>query len=289
MVQIAMSKGQQQRPTLGPLLSATLVVPDLAVATEAWQHLGYEQRWSRLVSEDEARAWRAPAAAGAARIRLDPPDGKVGGIRLVEDTAATPPPVFRSHGWAAVELVVADLERELDRLAGSAFRLVVPPVAVGGSTGALRAAQLEAPGGAGVYLTEVHHDPPGFTLPRAVTPVGRIYICVLATPELEADRAFLEERFAARRVTDHRLPIRAINHAFELSADTTHRLSTLQLGGRSALELDDYPAAAVARACAPGHLPPGIAMVSAATDGWSGRELVTLPGGARLRLRAAAR
>ncbi len=283
-----MTKGQQNRPTLGPLLSATLVVPDLATAAEAWQRFGYEQSWSRPVSESEAAAWDAPATAGAPQVRLDPPDGTVGGIRLVEDAAATPPPVFRSHGWAAVELVVADVEREVDRLVGSAFRLVMPPVSVGGSTGALRAAQLEAPGGAGVYLTEVHRDPPGFSLPRAVTPVGRMFICVLATADLEADRAFLEERFAVRRVTDHRLPIRVINHCFGMPTDTTHRLSTLQLRGHSALEIDDYPAAATPRPCRSGHLPPGIAMVSAATKGWAGPELVTLPGGARLRLHPAA-
>lgn len=233
------------------------------------------------MSQEETARWKAPAALGSVSVQLDPPDGGPGGIRLIQDTTAVAPPAFRSYGWAALELVVADLDRMVQRLMGSAFELVAPPAPVGGNSAALRAAQFAAPGGAGLYLTEIRFDPPGFSLPRTITGVGRMYIAVLASPDLEADRAALEERFAVARVTDHPLPIRAINRSFGFEPTRLHRLSTLQLAGQSALEIDQYPPEAVRRRWQPGHLPPGIALVTAAAPRRV-PELVCLPGGAWL-------
>jgi hypothetical protein len=48
----------------------------------------------------------------------------------------------------------------------------------------------------------------------------------------------------------------------DLPPDTTHLLSTVTLGDGSKIELDQYPPSTGPRLVAPGHLPPGMAIVT---------------------------
>lgn len=148
--------------------------------------------------------------------------------------------------------------------------------------------QAVLPGGGPVYLTEIHTAPSGLGLPRIDRGVGGVFIVVVASPDLEHTRAFFETSFRLPRVTDHPLAVGVLNRAFGFPPRTSHRVSSLQLAGDAAIEIDQYPPAATPRPVGAGELPPGVAVVEvhpAAPDVRLGR--VDGPFGLRLAVVAS--
>ncbi len=152
-----------------------------------------------------------------------------------------------------------------------------------GAGGGLRAVQVTGPGGEALYLTEIRRAPPGFELPRTIAPVGRVFIAVLASADLELSREALERALGARRITDHPLAVRALNHAHGLAPGSRHRVSSMQLRGAAAIEVDQYPSSARTRSTGTG----GIVAVSIRAPG--PRRVLEVPaaGGALLEFGGA--
>lgn len=238
----------QARAAAGPVLALTVAVGDLDVAVEGYRAgLGLRPGKVTRVPAASGLAALLPRLAGA-RSAVLTPDGYEGPgvLRLAEVPGIAAPAPLTTLGWAAAEYLVADVEQASARAAEAGWRLLADPGPVG-SGGGLRAVQVAGPGGEAIYLTQVNEPPAGFDLPRAGGPVGPIFIAVLAASGLETARAFIEDRLAARRVTDHPLAVRALNTALGLADGSRHRVSTVQLAGQSAVEVDQYPADAPAR------------------------------------------
>ena len=72
----------------------------------------------------------------------------------------------------------------------------------------------------------------------------------------------LEANLEVRRASDREVAIRVINRVYEKPLETLHRLSSLQLAGRNAIEIDQLPIEAEQREVAPNNLPPGISVVT---------------------------
>jgi hypothetical protein len=62
-----------------------------------------------------------------------------------------------------------------------------------------------------------------------------------------------------------------------LPAETRHKLALVTLPDGTRIELDEYPAGATARAARPGHLPPGMAIVSFRAENFPHSGLVAPP------------
>jgi catechol 2,3-dioxygenase-like lactoylglutathione lyase family enzyme len=105
-----------------------------------------------------------------------------------------------------------------------------------------------------IYLNEVRADTPTSDLPRAGSPVDRIFIVILATPDRAATLAWYQDKLGLEEGGTYTIPYTMISHAFGLPADTLHGLSMAQKGRMPIVEIDDYPAEATARATAPGML-----------------------------------
>lgn len=159
--------------------------------------------------------------------------------------------------------------------------MLADPLPVGAG-GGLRAVQVAGPAGEALYLTQVDRPPAGFDLPEARGPVGPVFIAVLASGDLPVSRARLEDALGARRVTDHPLPVRAINAAMGLAAGTRHRVSSVQLAGRTAVEVDQYPSPAGPRSSDEGSIAGGIVAVSVRSGLAPAVEVVPAAGGALL-------
>ena len=252
------------QPRLGPIVTVTVVVPDLDVAARGYtQLLACEVLAEDRLETAAAAAWAAPALAGARTALIGPPGARTGLVHLVEDPAAVRPPPFRTLGWAALEILVMDADEAWERCRQApGFEVLQPPAAVGSEASSLRALQAAGPGGEGVYLTEIRRPPAGFDLPDPALASSRTYAVIAASDDLAATRSHFASRFALHHVTDHPLPVRVINRAFGLAAGSVHRVSTLQLAGSALLEIDQYPAEAVPRVRRPGHLTPAIAGVT---------------------------
>ena len=182
-------------PSLGPILWATIAVPDLERAAAAYHGLlGYVPLASGIDPEGD---WRL----------VGPPGATWGGVRLLEARGAPLPPVFRTLGWAAIEILVADADAIHERCRRvDGFEVLQAPAGVGGGS-TLRALQARGPGGEGVYLTQVLRPSELFHLPSLAEGEHRVYVVVAGTHDVEAVRAFFRRRFGVEHRTDHGLQI----------------------------------------------------------------------------------
>lgn len=233
---------------IGPLHTVTVVVGELGRALAAYRDgIGLVPCGSGRFPTAVADGWVRPVLAGRRWVELAAPgDDRPGAIRVIELPGVEAPTPLTTLGWAAAELVVADADVATSRARAAGLEILAEPAPVG-SGGGLRAVQVAGPAGEALYLTEVRQAPPGFDLPHATAPVGCVFIAVLASADLERSRGTLERELGACRVTDHGLPVRALNRAFGLPPTTQHRVSSVRLAGASAIETDQYPALAAAR------------------------------------------
>jgi hypothetical protein len=287
-------------PAIGPIAEVVIATDrldaDVSFCREVFDwHVGPEQRVDAVM----AARWRSPAAPGLRTVAVRPPAGAPGaGVRFVATVTPAPPSrPLTTHGWAAIEIVVADVDAMAAVCDRAGVDVLGRPSSVGASerderhptdgvseSGGLRAMQVVLPGGAPAYLTEIRGTPRGFRLPRVDEGVGGVFIVVVASPDLDVTREFIESRFALRRVTDHYLAVGVLNSAFGLPPSSRHRVSSLQLAGAAAIEIDQYPPDATPRPVVTGELPHGIAVVELRVADQSRVDLGPLVGPFGIRL-----
>jgi hypothetical protein len=272
----------ESKPSLGPIAWAAVRVPPGRAG--AWRELTGWGAESRRVDETFAAQLDAPQAAGLPLMILAPRAG-VGGLHIIESEGAVEP--LRSLGWAAAELTVADLEGVARRAEPLGFRVLGAPRALG-SGASIRACQLADPGGAVLYCADVRGYEGTAALQRATEPVDRVFIAVLASPDLEATRAWYAQRFGVVATSDHSVPIPILDTAWNRPTGTKWRISSQQLGGGCLLEIDQYPARAPGRERNANGLPGGVIAVALVSQ--QGKtESLTGPAGERLLLVARDR
>jgi len=252
---------------LGPILAATVVCPDPAAAAAAYHAaFGFAVRACGRVPESLAALWNAPAAAGRAWLIVGPQgDAAAGLIRLVEGPRRPPPPLT-ACGWAAAELTVAaDLDRLAERLPGHGFAVLGPPRPLG-SNPAIRAMQVAGPAGEVLYLTDIRAYGGPLDLARPAHPVDRVFIAVVAAPDMAAARGFYESRLGAARVSDRRVVVPVLNACQGRPAAAETPIGSVALAGGCLIECDGYPIGSPAQACGGEDLPGGLALVTIAVD-----------------------
>lgn len=245
----------------GPILWVTMSTADLDGSVAAWDSgLGLVEVERGVLGEELATGYGAPGLAGARWALLG---GRTGGIRLVETTAAEADDrPLASLGWAAVELSVIDADAICDRALSGGFARLGTPRALG-SNPAIRAAQVAAPGGGAAYLTDIRAYEGRLDLYRARRPVDRAFIAVLASDDMERDRAWLEAEGIGQTVTDRAVEVPVLQDRLGLGPRETIRISSVQLAGGCLIELDAYPPGTPSRA-GTGGWPAGVAMVTLA-------------------------
>ncbi|WP_228242459.1 hypothetical protein [Porphyrobacter sp. GA68] len=249
----------------GTILGGLSTVPSLELGIRAYRDvLGLCLEEQGLLSSALARSWGCAASAGLPYAALRPQSGEPCWLRLVEQA---PHAGFRpttTFGWAAFELTVEDVWRWPDALPPDLFTVVGQPRTLENMEPAFIPMQVLGPGGEMLYLNQVLRDMPGSDLPRARSPVDRIFICVLAARDRESSVRWYIERLGLDRGADFTIPYSMINKAFGLRLDTQTTLTMVSSGRLPVVEVDDYPPAARERARHDGHLPPGNALVTLA-------------------------
>jgi hypothetical protein len=171
---------------------------------------------------------------------------------------------LRTFGWSALEICVDDVHKYVAQAVAAGFVVLNEAVPLSGSAKPLPliAAQLAGINGEVVYITQILSEVPNFELPDVSKESGSIFICVLGASDLEKSREVLESNFEVRRASDREVGIKVINRIYEKPLESLHRLSSLQLAGRNAIEIDQLPVEGALRKVAPGYLPPGISIVT---------------------------
>ena len=269
---------------IGPIETVTILTQDLDKSAAMYiSAFEWQQRDGQgQVSQEQAKLWGAENMAVSKMLEVA---GINGGVRFIErpDLQSTEP--LRTFGWTALEICVNDVNRYVDRAVAAGFRVLNEAVPLAGSEKPLPliAAQLAGINGEVVYITQILSEVPNFELPDVSKESGSIFICVLGASNLEQSREAIESNFEVRRASDREVAIKVINRVYEKDLTTLHRISSLQLSGRNAIEIDQMPIEAKPRNVVIGNLPAGISMVSVIADVSEAR-VIQLPDSARLEL-----
>ncbi len=269
---------------IGPIDTVTILTHDLSksaaiyISAFGWQVKGPEY----LLSADEANRWQATNLTGARVLEVC---GINGGVRFIESKVYENPMPLRTFGWSALEICVDDVHKYVAQAVEAGFEVLNEAVPLSGTAKPLPliAAQLAGINGEVVYITQILSEVPNFELPDVSKESGSIFICVLGASDLEKSREVLESNFEVRRASDREVAIRVINRVYEKPLDTLHRLSSVQLAGRNAIEIDQLPIEGMQREKFSGNLPPGISVVTVRGE-VSEVTIISLPNNALLEV-----
>ena len=242
------------------LRAATLTVPDPAATAARYRDwLDYSVVEEGVVDASLAAAWDAPASAGRRYVVAQPASGAGVFLRFVEGAPVPGYAPLRTYGWAAIEICVSDVLAVNARMERSPFEIIGPPRELDGLP-AIFPMQVKGPDGEIVYLTQIRGDLPAYDLPRAASLIDKLFILVLACSDMAASGAWLERAAGLFKGREMEIVYTMISKAFGLAEDTRHAIATLTHERDVFLEIDQYPAAAVARPRHAGELPPGVAL-----------------------------
>jgi catechol 2,3-dioxygenase-like lactoylglutathione lyase family enzyme len=250
--------------THGTILGGIVTTPDLDAALTDYQvRLGLTLVERTTLAADLAASWGCPASAGAAMATLQPTSGAPCHIRLVQQPTPADFRPTRTYGWAAYEFSVQDVYGWPNKLAGSGFDIVGPPKEIAGLPYFVPM-QVTGRGREMLYLNEVRENTPSSDLPKAVSPVDKIFIVILATPDISGTVAWYKSQLTLDEGGTYTIEYTMLNKAFALPDGTQHTLTMVQAGRLPIAEVDHYPAEATVRAHPPETLPPGNALVTLA-------------------------
>ena len=269
---------------IGPIDTVTILTHDLSksaamyISAFGWQTKGSEY----LLSGKETDRWQATNLTSAKVLEVC---GINGGVRFIESTSYQNPLPLRTFGWSALEICVDDVHKYVAQAVEAGFEVLNEAVPLSGTAKPLPliAAQLAGINGEVVYITQILSEVPNFELPDVSKESGSIFICVLGASDLEKSREVLEANFEVRRASDREVAIRVINRVYEKPLETLHRLSSLQLAGRNAIEIDQLPIQGEKREKLAGNLPAGISVVTVRGE-VSEPMIITLPDDALLEI-----
>ena len=251
----------------GTILGGLSTVPDLSVALKAYRDvLGLELIEQGEIDQTLADSWNCPANAGSPFAVLQPKSGEPCWFRLVEQPQFPGFKPTTTYGWAAFETTVEDVWKWPDALPEDLFEIVGPPKKLEDIAPTFIPMQALGPGQEMIYLNEVLDNNSDNDLPKAKSPVDRIFIVVLATPDRKASIDWYCGNLGLERGADYTLPYSMINQAFGLADDYPTTITVVGQGRMPIVEVDDYPRSAMRRPRHEGMLPPGNALVTLAVE-----------------------
>jgi catechol 2,3-dioxygenase-like lactoylglutathione lyase family enzyme len=244
------------------LRAATLTVEDLDRTTDLYgRYFDYRVVEEGALPEALAEAWGAPRSAGLPYAVIQPASGARVFIRFVQQPRVEGFRALRSHGWNAIEICVEDVLAANARMEGSPFEIIGPPREIDGLP-AIHPMQVKGPDEEIVYLTQIKDDLPAFDLPRAASPIDKLFILVMGCSDLDASLRFWEAHAGLSFGRDMEIVYTMLAKAYGSDPDALHRIATMVHERDVFLELDQYPEEATARPRHEGMLVPGCAVGS---------------------------
>jgi hypothetical protein len=242
------------------LRAATLTVADLDRAIRNYEtYFDYSVIERGHVAADLAASWDAPKSAEQPYAILQPSSGAEIYLRFIEQKPVEGYRALRSYGWAAVEICVQDVLAANARVENSPFEIIGPPREIDGLP-AIYPMQVKGPDEEIVYLTQIRDDLPAYDLPRAATPIDKLFILVLGCSDMAASNRWMERHAGVAMGRDMAIVYTMLAKAYGTPMDELHTISTMIHGRDVFLELDQYPPAATPRPRHDGMLVPGCAI-----------------------------
>ncbi|MFK7958605.1 MAG: hypothetical protein AB8B96_21110 [Lysobacterales bacterium] len=243
---------------------ATISTADLTAFEERYSRwLDYSVRERGTISSALAHSWGAPKVAGRDYVLMSSVGNPDVFLRAVEGPGAKDFMPMTTWGWNAIE-IVADNSRALrQKFLGSPFNVVGEPQGLN-SYPSIVAFQAVGSDQELIYLTAETGDRDQSPLPLPDGDVGRIFIMVVAGPDIEALLGWYTDKFHLRPGPARQVPIRVVQEAQGLAPDelVDIGLSPLTEHG-NLIEFDGYSTEhAGPRPITAGELPPGVSISS---------------------------
>jgi hypothetical protein len=258
-LQTASAEPQMQRISMATVASGDL----RAFESRYSRWLGYEVRERGEVSPELAASWGAPAQAGSQYILMSSAASPDVFIRAIESEPVAGYAPMTTWGWNSIEIIVDDPVQLRTRFDDGPFKVVGEPKALN-SYPSIVAFQVQGPDGEILYLTAETGDRDTSTLPKPGGEIGRIFIMVLAGPDINTHLSWYGNAFDMQFYPPKQTPVGVVQKAQGLSSDEPIWLGIMRLTEHGNLiEFDGYSAAhSGPRPFRAGELPPGVALTS---------------------------
>jgi len=249
---------------LGPILAATLTVENIFEAEKNYTSvLGYKLEEEGYVSPELAFSWDAEGMQGRQWKLLRPESNEPGSLRLVQGDIPKNYRPIGHFGWTAVEILIRNPEEMYEKMKKSSFEVIGKPRPLKTSPD-IKALQVLGADGEVLYLTNVSKGAsPMHILPLVKSNTDRVFIMVLGSSDHEKTIRFYKDQFGLLRVTERVRSRNFFSNLYGLKDEGKElKMSTIQLGGSSLIQVDSMQGSASIAPCKEDMLPPGIAMVS---------------------------
>jgi catechol 2,3-dioxygenase-like lactoylglutathione lyase family enzyme len=243
---------------------ATVMSADLTAFEERYSRwLGYEVRERGVISAQLAANWGTPAHEGSSYLLMSSAAWPDIYIRAIEADSVEGYEPMTTWGWNAIEIIVDDPLQLRKRFDDGPFRVIGEPRALNGYP-TIVAFQVQGPDKEVLYLTAETGDRDTSTLPKPGAEIGRVFIMVLAGPDIEAHLEWYGKAFNMQYPPAIQTTVSVVQAAQDLAADEPIWLGIMRLEEHGNLiEFDGYSTQHSGPRPSPGgELPPGIAMTS---------------------------
>jgi len=231
--------------TLGPIVAALIVTPDLSKSVQAYcDHLHQHAHSSDHLTLKQARQWNLLGLCGARMIWLANELGERW-LGLVEDKSAKVVDPFQHTGWMSLEISVQGVDALHSALKDSSFKIIGEPANLEASNN-FRVMQVIGPAGEVLNLTELQAQVPASERPFARCSVDRLSGLVMLTSDHDRTLSFYEQFNGT---------------AGQLDIEPKHPVTTIQLKENCRLEINQLEDLG-SRPTGKGGLPAGIAMIT---------------------------
>ena len=226
----------------------TLLVPRLSDAVAAYHALGYQDA---PFSTDSAAAIALtdPMLTACPNHTILMSQEPYQTLTFIEWDGDVPTP-FAAPGWAAMEVLVKDLDALFAELP-PAFSLLNPPAALSFSEH-IRAMQVAGPAGELIYFTEVSGEVPGFTLPTATQQVNQCFVMINAVTAIQTSIDFYARLLGCAAPSAMPARVSILSRSNGLDEDHRHAIAPIALSPGQLFELDQW----IERPVAVGQHPP---------------------------------
>ena len=202
----------------------TLRVPTLSDAVAAYHALGYQDA-SCSPDSAAAIALTDPMLKTCPSHTILMSQEPYQTLTLVEWDGDIPTP-FAAPGWAAMEVLVKDLDALFADLP-PAFSLLNPPAALSFSE-QIRAMQVAGPAGELIYFTEVSGEVPGFSLPTATQQVNQCFVMINAVTAIQTSIDFYARLFNCAAPSAMPARVSILSRSNGLDEDHRHAIAPIR-------------------------------------------------------------
>ena len=260
---------KHENPILGHAI-ATIGVPDVAAAQAMYKAaIGLYEVNTGKVSEGVATSWGAQAMVGRPWVMMRCESGDpTFRIRIVEVDPVPGHRAMATWGLNAIEMISSDIYAVNERVLSAGFDVIGEPRPLSEAYASVHAMQVKGPGEEVFYYASDMTGENEFGLITPKSLVDRIFNAVIGTPNIRASRAFYGQALGMKLGDVQNFKVRMVSDALGYARD-----KAIEMGGAkgrwpgSSLEFDAYPVGLSGpRPRAPGQLPPGVSMISLATD-----------------------